>query len=162
MKFLVYLSIFTLVLALPSAALAQDGEGVDTQEQLPPEAAQMQTDDVIQDVKTAELTGEVLKIENNQLTVKTKEGETKQFSINEMMKVTRDGSDATAADIEPGDKATVQYSQDGEVLALSADSGMGMNILLWAIPAVILLGLLAYFVMKSKNSGKIKTEVAGA
>lgn len=110
-------------------------------------------------VQTNKITGEVLKIDGNRLTVKT-DTETREFLVPNNIKITRDTNDVKLEEIKPEDRVTLTQDSFGQLLAVEIISEETQDLLKYLIPLTILLlvalGLIWYFVQKN-NKGKIKT-----
>ena len=166
---LLHLCTITMVaLITPNLSFAQDGP--QQTKPVPSDAmqlspTQMSTESATPVAQTQTVTeqtfsGDVLKLDNNKLTVKS-DAETKEFILGANYKVTRDGSASEANAIKPGDTIKVTSNgTTGEVLALDTTSPSAANATKIAVPAIIgvvvLLGLL-YYLFRKKGARQIKT-----
>jgi hypothetical protein len=111
-------------------------------------------------LQTQELSGEVVRLEGNILTLKT-DTETKELMLNGQIKVTRDGELVGKDQVKPGDKVKATIDQDtGQVLTLEATSAKQAGLANWILPVLIGLALLAgllYWLMNRQKTGQIKT-----
>jgi hypothetical protein len=112
----------------------------------------------VTNVQPTQTTGEVVRRENNVLTVKTG-NEVKQISIPDNVKVTRNTFGGNIADIKPNDEVTITEA-NGMVLSVEATSGKLFDFGKWLIPMLV-LGLIAvlalWFILKRANKSHIKT-----
>lgn len=113
----------------------------------------------VQNIQRQEFKGEVLKVEGGKLTVDDN-GTTKEFTVPSGIRVTKNTLESSLGEIQANDKVTITYSGDNQVLAVDATAGEVSDIAKFAVPALLLalllIGLIYYFVKKSKQ-GHIKT-----
>jgi hypothetical protein len=115
----------------------------------------------VQNVDTQTFSGEVIKIDNRNLTVKT-DNETKEITVPQNIQIKRNSVDSNFESIKVNDKISFTQSQNGEVLSLSTTTGTVSDIGKYAIPAaiglVLILGILA-LLMRNRGKGSIKTSI---
>lgn len=107
-----------------------------------------------------EITGEVMKVSGNTLTVET-DGETLDLVVPSNIQITRDGQNASLTDIQPGDEVTAEVdSQTNQVLSLEVRAQDAIWNQEWLLPAIIggllLLGIIIWLIRRSSR-GRIKT-----
>lgn len=108
----------------------------------------------VQDVQRNEFKGEVLKIANDKLTVDSN-GITKEFTVPNGIRISKNTLESKLSDIQPKDKVTVTYSGNNQVLAVDATSGEVFDYGKFALPAIIigllLIGLVIYLARRSQE-----------
>ena len=107
-----------------------------------------------------EITGEVMKVSGNTLTVET-DGETLDLVVPSNIQITRDGQNASLTDIQPGDEVIAEVdSQTNQVLSLEVRAQDAIWNQEWLLPAIIggllLLGIIIWLIRRSSR-GRIKT-----
>lgn len=117
----------------------------------------------VEDVNTSQITGEVLKInqenEQTRLTIKSN-NETKEITVPSGISVKKNTFETQIGEIKPGDIVTITTTQQDQVLGVSATSGGLADFGRWGIPtallgALALIGLILY--IQRSNKGRIKT-----
>lgn len=114
----------------------------------------------VTNLETREVTGEVVKSRNNQITVDTGD-ETVEIRLFDNIKITRDGQDVEPSDIQTGDhvKAVIDTNSN-QAISVEATSDHIAGIQQWIIPAIlaalILIGLI-YWLLRRTNRQHIKT-----
>lgn len=112
-----------------------------------------------QALETREISGEVLQLQNQTLTIKTDDG-VSQIPINDNITISRDARDAQVQDLEPGDNVTITQTITGQVLGVESTSQTSQDVMQTALPLiglVLLIGALALYAYKKANKGFIKT-----
>jgi hypothetical protein len=113
-------------------------------------------------VQTDTVSGTVLKMGNNRITVQT-DNATKEYTFPGNIKITRNGTISNKDSIKPNDRITLTVSQKGEVLAADTTAGETVQNFKFALP-MVLLGLLALGIIglafRKSQEGHIKTTTA--
>ncbi|GAC1391642.1 MAG: hypothetical protein NVSMB46_04870 [Candidatus Saccharimonadales bacterium] len=120
---------------------------------------QNQTQSQSKDITTHEVSGQVLKVSNDKLTVDTPSG-SKEFTIPGNIRIQRNTDSVTVKDIKPGDKVSLKVDDQNQVLAVSATSGNLINSTKYIVVIVVILLILALILwrfLKKRNAGFIKT-----
>lgn len=110
-------------------------------------------------VSTQTLKGKVVRVDANKLVIQS-DDQTQEFSIPPSTSIKRNTFTSSVADIKPGDKVTVVYTQGGQVLSLDATSGEVTDkakVLLPAIAVGLLALLLIRFAIARSKKSHIKT-----
>ncbi len=115
----------------------------------------------VQNVQSQNFSGEVIKIENRTLSVKTSD-ETKQITVPNSIQIKRNALNATFENIKVNDLVSVSQTTDGEVLSISVTPSTVKNTAKIAVPiailAIFLILAIIYFLRK-RNSAFIKTSI---
>lgn len=117
--------------------------------------------DSIRDISTNQITGQVLRVEENRLTLQTTE-ETKEVTVPEGVRVTKNSDSVNLSDIEPNDLVMVTQNNNGEVLAVDAVSGAVIDFGKWVIPGLVgglILLLLIIWLIRRSGKQYFKTTV---
>jgi hypothetical protein len=112
-----------------------------------------------QQLETTQISGEVMKIENDTITIQSDNG-MQQMQISNNINITRNGMGAQVQDLKPGDNITVTQTTAGVVLGVESTSQTVEDIMQMAIPIIIgliLLAIVATIAYKKSNKGFIKT-----
>jgi preprotein translocase subunit YajC len=125
-----------------------------------PSASPSQTTTVT-NLETREVSGEVIRTENDRITVETDAGETVEMQLFDNIQITRDGKDVQPSDIKTGDQVTATIdSNSNQAIVLEATSQQTDAMQQWLVPAIIggliLLGLI-YWLMRKAQRQRIKT-----
>jgi hypothetical protein len=113
----------------------------------------------VRTIQAQEITGEVMALDNDSLTVDTNQGPL-EISIPGTVAVKRNAMQAALSDIQTGDDVTITLSEDGQALAIEATAGEVRDWSNRLIPlltgALLVLGLMWWF-MRKANKSHIKT-----
>jgi hypothetical protein len=113
-------------------------------------------------VDTKEYSGEVLKLENGKITIKTENEGSKELSLSDSqgsIQIKKNNLNAKIQDIKVNDKVTFTQSSDGKLLSLTVVSGSlsWLPLVLGVAAAFVVLGLIFVMLVKKKSIGHIKT-----
>ncbi len=112
----------------------------------------------VKDQETTKITGKVLKVDNNKLTVDA--NGTKEYTVGDNISITRNTVKSSVKDIKPNDQVTITKSSEDEVLSIESTGSEVFDSAKFLIPgvilALILLGL-GYYSWKKSKKGFIKT-----
>lgn len=116
----------------------------------------------VQNITTSDASGEVIKIDGRKLTIKLS-NETKEITVPENIQIKKNSLDSNFNEIKVNDKIAYSESSDGKILSLSTTSAEVSDFSKRALPvavAVLLLAGIAFYVLRKKNDGHIKTTTA--
>lgn len=114
----------------------------------------------VQDIDTTTVSGKVLKLDNNRITLRT-ESHVRELILPKGISVTRNNIDSGINDVRLGDWVSVIIGKEGEILAADAQSSKSYDGNKWVsgigIGLIFLFGLLFFYQQRQKNF--IKTTI---
>lgn len=109
----------------------------------------------VQNTGSSEITGTILRIDNETISVETDEG-VKTVILSSNVSLTRNGTSAVVSDLEISDEVTILQSDVGNVLSVTATEAEPENSMQFGIP-LLLLGILvigAFIFFRKKMGGQ--------
>lgn len=104
------------------------------------------------DPETGNVIGSIVEIDDRMMVVEV-DGIERQIEIPEDVKVVRDGNEVALGDIQPGDTATLERNDEGEVTEVIVASEQSMDFWRGFLP-VLLVVLIGFFLLTRKRNPK--------